>query len=239
MTVLSKEFEMQDENENAGQEPVQANPYEQPAVTESTMAPSNVDYTNPVYHLDEYVIRRKVFKIFGAAFHIYDKHGNLAFYSKQKAFKLKEDIRVYGDKEMTSELLVIKARGVIDLGMTYDVIDSTTGTAVGALKRKGLKSIIRDEWLILDTNDNEIGLIQEESGALALLRRFIKLVSFISPQVFNGYIGETPVLQFTANRNPFVHKVSLDYGPDVNKTLDRRLGISAAVLIIAIEGRQN
>jgi len=110
---------------------------------------------------------------------------------------------------------------------------------VGALKRKGLKSIIRDEWLILDTNDNEIGLIQEGSGALALLRRFIKIVSFISPQVFNGYLGDAPVLRFTANRNPFVHKVSLDYGPDVNMILDRRLGIAAAVLIIAIEGRQN
>jgi len=229
---------MQDENENAEQEFVEANPYEQPAESAAATPSSNVDYTNPVYHQNEYMIRRKVFKIFGAAFHIYDKNGNLAFYSKQKAFKLKEDIRVYGDTDMTSELLLIKARGVIDLGMTYDVVDSTTGTAVGALKRKGLKSIIRDEWLILDTNDNEIGMIQEESGALALLRRIIKLVSFISPQVFNGYVGEAPVLQFTANRNPFVHKVSLDYGPDVNKALDRRLGIAAAVLIIAIEGRQ-
>lgn len=229
---------MENEIENAGQDPIEANPYEQPASASGTPA-ATVDYTNPVYHQNEYIIRRKVFKIFGAAFHIYDTHGNLAFYSKQKAFKLKEDIRVYGDTEMTSELILIKARGVIDLGMTYDVIDSTTGMAVGALKRKGLKSIIRDEWLIFDTNDNEIGMIQEESGALALLRRFIKLVSFISPQVFNGYVGEAPVLQFTANRNPFVHKVSLDYGPDVNQWLDRRLGIAAAVLIIAIEGRQS
>ena len=230
---------MQDENENAGQSPVEANPYVQPAVTAESTPPSNVDYTDPVYHQDEYVIRRKVFKIFGGSFHIYDKNGNLAFYSKQKAFKLKEDIRVYGDTGMTSELLLIKARGVIDLGMTYDVIDSTTGTAVGALKRKGLKSFLRDEWLILDTNDSEIGLIQEESGALALLRRVFNLMALISPQVFNGYMGGTPVLQFSANRNPFVQKVSLDYGPDVNSILDRRLGIAAAVLIIAIEGRQN
>ena len=229
---------MENESDTAGQDPVEANPYEQSVTAEVTTS-TTVDYTNPVYYQSEYVIRRKVFKLFGAAFHIYDTLGNVAFYSKQKAFKLKEDIRVYGDTQMTSELLLIKARGVIDLGMTYDVIDSTTGTTVGALKRKGLKSIIRDEWLILDTNDNEIGLIQEGSGALALLRRFIKIVSFISPQVFNGYLGDAPVLRFTANRNPFVHKVSLDYGPDVNMILDRRLGIAAAVLIIAIEGRQN
>ena len=145
MSALLKELQIQDENENAEQSPVEVNPYVQPAVTAESTSPSNVDYADPVYHQDEYVIRRKVFKIFGGSFHIYDKNGNLAFYSKQKAFKLKEDIRVYGDTGMTSELLLIKARGVIDLGMTYDVIDSTTGTAVGALKRKGLKSFLRDD----------------------------------------------------------------------------------------------
>jgi uncharacterized protein YxjI len=33
-----------------------------------------------------YVIRRKFFKIFGDAFHIYDEAGQVLFYSKLKAF---------------------------------------------------------------------------------------------------------------------------------------------------------
>lgn len=140
---------------------------------------------------------------------------------------------------MTNELLTIKARGIIDFGMTYDVIDSSTETTVGALRRKGLKSMIRDEWVILDVDDNEIGLIQEESGVLALARRFSELFSFLSPQKFNGFLGDAPVLQFKQNRNPFVKKIALDYGQDVNNLLDRRLGIAAAVLLIAIEGRQS
>ena len=166
--------------------------------------------------------------------------GNLAFYSKQKAFKLKEDIRIYGDQAMTSELLCIRARGVIDFGMTYDVIDSTTQQVVGSLKRKGLKSLFRDSWVILDVNDQEIGTMQEESGALAILRRFIggALGQIVAPQQFNGYIGDVPVFQFNQNRNPFVQKINLDYGPDVNGLLDRRLGIAAASLVCAIEGRQ-
>ena len=149
------------------------NPYAQPATAEVQAQPTTVDYTNPVYHQNQYVIRRKVFKIFGAAFHIYDMHGNLAFYSKQKAFKLKEDIRVYGDVARTSELLCIKARGVLDFGMTYDVIDSTTQQVVGSLRRKAWKSFLRDSWTIMDVNDQDVGTIQEESGALAILRRFI------------------------------------------------------------------
>ena len=190
------------------------------------------------FRSDQYYIRRQFFKVLGAAFHIYDGDGNLAFYSKQKAFKLKEDIRVYGDEAMNEEVLTIKARGVIDLGMTYDVIDSASGTAMGAMKRKGLKSIIRDEWAILDVDDNEIGIIQEESVALALLRRFGPVGQVLAPQMFDGRIGETSVLQFKQGRNPFVQKIALDYGMDTGNVLDRRMGIAAAVLICAIEGHQ-
>lgn len=225
-----------------GQLPADAeNPYAQPTTAEVQAQPTTVDYTNPVYHQNQYVIRRKVFKIFGAAFHIYDLQGNLAFYSKQKAFKLKEDIRVYGDVEMTSELLCIKARGILDFGMTYDVIDSTTQQVVGSLQRKAWKSFLRDSWNILDVNDQEVGAIQEESGALAILRRFIGgiFAQLVAPQKFVGYIGDFPVLEFSQNRNPFVQKIQLDYGPDVNGLLDRRLGIAAAALLCAIEGRQN
>ena len=44
---------------------------------------------------EQYTVRRKVLKIFGAAFHVYDEHGSVVGYCKQKAFKLKEDIRLY------------------------------------------------------------------------------------------------------------------------------------------------
>ena len=216
-------------------------PYAPPGTVDVQPQTTTGDYNNPVYHQNQYLIRRKFFKIFGASFHIYDMDGNLAFFSKQKAFKLKEDIRVFGDQAMTSELLCIKARGVIDLGMTYDVIDSTTQQVIGSLRRKGLKSIIRDSWVINDVNDQEFGTIQEESGALAILRRFLggPIVQMLAPQKYNGYIGDVPVLEFTQNRNPFVQKIQLDYGPDVNSLLDRRLGIAAAALLCAVEGRQS
>ncbi len=216
-------------------------PYAPPGTVDVQPQATTVDYNNPVYHRNQYLIRRKFFKIFGASFHIYDMNGNLAFFSKQKAFKLKEDIRVFGDQAMTSELLCIKARGVIDLGMTYDVIDSTTQQVIGSLRRKGLKSIIRDSWVINDVNDQEFGTIQEESGALAILRRFLggPIVQMLAPQKYNGYVGDVPVLEFTQNRNPFIQKIQLDYGPDVNGLLDRRLGIAAAALLCAVEGRQS
>ena len=75
---------------------------------------------------NRYVIRRKVLTIFGQQFHVYDGHGKLLGYSKQKAFKLKEDIRFYSDETMAEEKLLIMARQVIDFAAAYDVVDGQT-----------------------------------------------------------------------------------------------------------------
>jgi uncharacterized protein YxjI len=184
----------------------------------------------------KYVIRRKVFKVFGNAFHIYDENGQLLLYSKQKAFKLKEDIRLYESEEMKEELLLIQARQIIDFSAAYDVIDSKTNEKVGALKRKGLKSIFQDEWIILDKNDHEIGLIQEDNMLLALLRRF---VMNLIPQSYKVQVEGQAVASYKQNFNPFVLKLTADYSQDVNGKIDRRLGIAAGILLCSIEGRQN
>ena len=63
----------------------------------------NITEKNRIYSYQNYLIRRKVFKLLGGAFHIYDPEGRLAFYSKMKAFKLKEDIRLYSDESMQEE----------------------------------------------------------------------------------------------------------------------------------------
>ena len=120
-------------------------------------------------------------KFLGNAFHIYAPDGSLTCYSKLKAFKLKEDIRVYADEAMDRELLVIKARSVIDFGATYDVEDAGSGEKLGAFRRKGLKSLLQDEWAILNLEDEEVGTIKEDSLMLALVRR---LLSNLVPQHF-------------------------------------------------------
>lgn len=184
-----------------------------------------------------YLLRRKVFRLFGGTFHIYAPDGSLAFYSQQKAFKLKEDIRVFTDESMSRELLVIKARAIIDFGMTYDVFDAAAGAPVGSLRRKALKSILKDEWVFMDAQGREIGLISEDNAALAILRR--TMVGWLCPQTYDGTVGGRPVCHFHRNFNPFVSKVTLDFRVDAIGLLDRRLGIAAAILLLAIEGKQN
>lgn len=190
---------------------------------------------NATYNHTEYIIRKKVFSIMGAKLHIFDSSEQLVLYSQMKAFKLKEDIALYTDESMQKELLRIKARNVVDFSATYDVHDTESGEHIGAFRRKGLKSILKDEWIILDRHDQEIGKIKEDSTAMALLRRFIAII----PQKYNIEMDDTTIPAFKQNFNPFVTKIMADFSEDRKGKLDRRLGLAAGILLCAVEGKQD
>src|SRR5262245_13300154 len=86
-----------------------------------------------------YLVRQKILTVLGSAFHVYDDSGRVVLYSRQKALRLREDIRLYSRPDMQEELLRIRARQVIDFGATYDVIDSGTQRPIGAVRRQGFK----------------------------------------------------------------------------------------------------
>lgn len=186
-----------------------------------------------------YLIRKQFFKLFGERFHIYGPGDELMLYTKMKAFKLKEDIRLYEGEAMQRELLVIRARSVIDWGATYDVVDPVSQEKIGSLRRKALKSLIRDEWVVFDGNDREIGAIVEDSTIQAIVRRFVDFASLLMPQAFHVEIGGQTVATFKQRINPFIQKIDLDFTADTRGAFDRRLGLAAAVLMAAIEGRQS
>lgn len=188
---------------------------------------------NPFSH-SNFLLVKQLLKLFGGSFRIYDPSGTLVLFASMKAFKFKEDISIFSDEAKTTEYVRIKARHVIDLWSTYDIYDAQTSGKLGAMKRKALKSMFKDEWVIMDSVDNEIGLIQEDSWAMAILRRLVD--SGWIPQTFHGQIKSTPVFIFKQRFNPFIQKIDLDFTPDTMNLLDRRVGIAAAALMI--EGRQ-
>ncbi|RYG69464.1 hypothetical protein EON80_09740 [bacterium] len=185
-----------------------------------------------------FLFRRKLLKLVGAAFYVYDQSGAVVLYADQKAFKLKEDIRIYTGDDKRVEVIRIAARSILDFSAAYDVYDSATNVKLGALRRKGLKSIVRDEWQVLDANDREAGLIQEDSAALAVLRRTVELVSLFVPQKYTMLIGNQPVGTMAHVFNPFSSKIEVDFSSDVSGLLDRRVAMAAGILMCAIEGKQ-
>ena len=190
---------------------------------------------NPAFSFDKYLLKRQVFALAGK-FRFYDPSGRLVLFSEQKMFKIREDIRVYSDESKTQEVLMIKARQIMDFSAAYDVVDSMTGQKVGALRRKGLASILRDEWEVLDVSDNVIGKLFEDSMGMAMLRRFL---SGLIPQNYDITIGTDRVADLKQPFNPFSYQLELDFSMDISKRLDRRLGLAAGILLAAVEGRQS
>lgn len=185
---------------------------------------------------DRYLLKRQVFALTGK-FRVYDPTENLVLFSEQKMFRLREDIRVYSDESKAQEVLIIKARQIIDFSAAYDVIDALSGQKAGALRRKGWRSLLRDEWEILDANDQPVGMLFEDSMGRALLRRFL-LGTFL-PQNYDVTIGTQVVADIRQRFNLFAYRLDLDFSMDTGRKFDRRMGIAAAILLATVEGKQS
>jgi hypothetical protein len=182
----------------------------------------------------EYTIRRRLLSFLHLSFDVTDAAGKPIGFCQQKAFKLKEDIRIYTDDSRQNERMAIKARQIIDFSAAYDVHDSTTGEKLGALKRQGWKSLIRDSWIVMDTDDQEVGKITEDSMLMATLRRFFNFI----PQSFHMLDqNDNEVATLHGNFNPFVRKLTIEIQDYC--TLPPLLVLAGGILLMTIEGRQS
>jgi uncharacterized protein YxjI len=187
------------------------------------------------FNYDRYLLRRQVLALTGK-FRIYEPGGRMVLFSQQKMFRLKEDIRVYSDESMSQELMLIKARSIIDFSAAYDVIDSSSGQKVGVWRRKGIHSIVRDEWELMDNQDRAIGVLIEDDMTQALLRRF--LLGKLLPQNYDVLVGGQRVVKTKQRFNLLRYELDIDFTADRARKIDPRLGLAAAILLATIEGRQ-
>lgn len=191
---------------------------------------------NPIFIHNRCLLKRQVLAMTGI-FRYYDQAGNLIMFSQQKMFKLREDIRVFSDESKTNEVLQIKARQILDFSAAYDVIDSAYNQKVGALRRRGMQSILRDEWEVLDANDQVIGKLIEDNMEMAMLRRFL-LGNFL-PQNYDIIIDQKRVADLKQRFNLFRYELDVDFTFDNANVFDRRVGLAAGILLATVEGRQS
>ncbi len=129
------------------------------------------------------------------------------------------------------------------------------GRKLGSLKRKGWRSLLKDKWIFMDADGREIGILEEDRTSLAVARRVLNLIPAgigmitgvgdlpfwpnLIPQGYTARVGGSVVFTCRQNFNPIVAKIALVFAPDAESDgFDKRLGIAAAVLLCAIEGRQ-
>lgn len=187
------------------------------------------------FSYSNYLLKRQVLALTGKL-RLYNPTGDLVLYCQQKMFRLREDIRAFADESQSVELLYIQARQIIDFSAAYDVIDSQSASRVGVLRRRGWKSLLRDEWEVLDAAEQPVGILQEDNPTRALVRRF--LLGAWLPQDYDLMVGEQRAADLRQRFNLFRYEMDLDFNQPAAARLDRRLGIAAAILLGIIEGRQ-
>ena len=184
----------------------------------------------------DFMVKSKLFSLsFDNKFNIFDANDKLIGLCNQKAFKLKEDIRVFSDESMKKEIIKIQAKQIVDFSAAYDVFDSDTNTFLGTWQRSGAASILRDTWYLMDTNGREVAKLEEDNMALALVRRFL---SNLIPQSYYLKNAQGVTLAtYDQTFNPFLYglKVKIYKQPNAPHP---KLAMAGAMLLATIEGRQ-
>jgi len=176
--------------------------------------------------------RRKILAI-SPTFEIFDAQGTPLVFCQEKLFKIKDDIRIYADPSKNVELLRIRQRNLLDWAGMFDVVDPGTNAKLGAFRRKGWRSWLRDEWHILDANDQQVGTILETGSAL--LRRIFKFL----PYTFGFIVMGRPAGAFEQEFSFFGYKATMNLEPWQGLPLDRRMAFAAALLLMAVEAKED
>jgi uncharacterized protein YxjI len=111
---------------------------------------------------------------------VVDATGQLVGYVKQRAFRLREDVTIFADEGQTQPLFHIKADRIIDIGATYS-IRTADGRPLGAVRQRGMRTLWRATYDILDESGSAVGLVHEKD---------------VWTKVIDGLIGEIPFLGF-------------------------------------------
>ena len=143
---------------------------------------------SPIWYGNFYRIRKKVIAI-ANQYWIEDGQSRQLGFSRQKIIRIKEDIRIFADDSMTTELFKIRQEQVMDMWGTFAVIDSATNTVIGKLRRQALSSgVFKDEYLLLDPNGNSVGRVAERGGR-GLARKYLPGGSLVPEQLVVEFYG--------------------------------------------------
>lgn len=190
----------------------------------------------PAYTDSHYVVKHKLFSLIHVKLFVLDSQEKLVMCVTKKAFKFREDIRLFADEKETQPVLNIRARQVIDFGATYDMIDPVTQQRIGALRRNGLRSMLRDQWVFLNYDDQPVGIIEEDSWLLAIVRRFLfNLV----PQKYHATFNDRPVARFVRHISLLRSALSIHIEPGTADVIDPRALLATGIMLSIVEGRQD
>ena len=173
-----------------------------------------------------------------------DANGRMVAYVKQKAFKLKEAITVFAEQEQRTPLFTINADRILDISARYSIRDAQ-GTELGAVQRRGMRSIWRASYEVV-----------RDGGTVMQIREENPWV-----KVLDGLMGEVPVLNLFTGYvfNPAYVVTRIDSGAAVMRIMkepaflegkftitrvgelsdnDERLAVLSVLMMVLLEKRR-
>ena len=185
------------------------------------------------------------FKIVALApqFTIRDANGNLIAYVRQKLFKLKEAVTVFADEQQTQPLYTLKADRILDFSARYHFADSA-GMSLGSIKRKGMRSLWKAQYDILD-GDTPTMTIREENAWVKVFDALFGEIPLLG--MFSGYLfhpaylvarsDDAVVLRMEKQPAFFEGKFSLQKTAPLSESEEKRVLLSLIMMLLLERSR--
>lgn len=176
-----------------------------------------------------YIIKRKFWSVFERVFRVWTADGQLIMYIQHPLLRLREEFVIYEDEAQTRPLLRVKSKQIIAINFAFEITDASSGRVFGTVRKQGLRSIVRDRFILLDPSDNEIGYAEEQGASL--LRRFIPWLTSKHAIFANG----KQVAFIRQKFRFFTKEFTVDLQPS---ELDPKYVLAVALLALIAEARR-
>ena len=176
-----------------------------------------------------YIIKRKFWSFFERVFRVWTGDGQLIMYIKHPLLRLREEFMIYADEAQARPLLRVKSKQIIAINFAFEITDDATGAVLGTVRKQGLKSIVRDKFILLDPEEREIGYAEEQGASI--LRRFFPILPSSHAIFANGQQAAAIRQRFRF----FTKEFNVDLQPSA---LDPRFVLAVALLALRAEARR-
>lgn len=171
--------------------------------------------------------------------------GNLIFYVKQKAFKLKEAVTVFADEAQTRPWFMINADRVIDFRANYTFTDMS-GRPFGSMRRLGKKSIWKATYEIFDGyQPHPVAIFREENPWAKVFDTLFGEIPIIG--VLTGYVFHPSYLISRPDGMPYLRlkkqpsfvgrKFTIDKLAHLDQTEELRLLLATMMIVLRERAR--
>lgn len=185
------------------------------------------------------------FKILALAPQLYvqDAGGAEVSYVKQKLFRFREKVEVFTDSSRKSLLATIQADRMIDFNANYGFL-MPDGTRLGTVRRRGLRSLWRAHYEILDDAGNVAFEIREENPGAKVIDTLLGEIPIIG--MFTGFFchpryavlrGGAPVLHMTKKRSFLESRFTVEKSGELDARDELRIVFSLLMFVLLERSR--